>query len=85
MNGPGSDQVRRSVRAVYGLIEWDGAYQPTVIGCCADAVLRDISPLVAPSAATSSADSIRSRTPMSPPRSWLAGSTPCTPTPPCRT
>lgn len=28
---------------VYGLIEWDGSYRPTVIaGCCYDAVIRDI-------------------------------------------
>ncbi|GAA1884100.1 hypothetical protein [Asanoa iriomotensis] len=28
---------------VYGLIEWDGSYRPTVIvGCCFDAVVRDI-------------------------------------------
>jgi hypothetical protein len=28
---------------VYGLVEWDGSYRPTVIvGCCRPAVLRDI-------------------------------------------
>jgi hypothetical protein len=30
-------------RPVYGLIEWDGSYRPTVIvGCCFDAIIRDI-------------------------------------------
>ncbi len=30
-------------RPVYGLIEWDGTYRPTVIvGCCFDAIIRDI-------------------------------------------
>jgi hypothetical protein len=42
MNGPASDPVRRPA-AVYGLIEWDGSYQPTVtVGCCINAVMRDI-------------------------------------------
>jgi hypothetical protein len=47
MNGPASGTVRRSA-AAYGLIEWDGSYRPTIIvGCCIDAVLRDIIAILA--------------------------------------
>ena len=78
---------------VYGLVEWDGSYRPTVIvGCCRPSCAtssRSSSPAwpptVASSEATSSVNSTPSRTRTPRPRCSPTGSTRCASTRLCRT